>query len=316
MTCRRRLSIVGVIVLLVLTQHDASAQRDTSAVMDIPAPEEGVIRIHFGPPVGIRPVPAQAASGSHASADDRDRAPAVRAAPLQAAASYSDYWLEATDRGPALIFLNDDPLLPPDTLFLTDAAGIQNLDAVQAPPVRGLDVPQDAARARIAAPDGEVVERMLLDHGLFRTLALQFEFDRSTLLPIAEPTLDAIADVLRRHPELQLEIGGHTDDTGAAAYNRQLSQQRAEAVRESLLRRGAEPERLSAVGYGEDAPLLPNTSQTHRVLNRRVEFRLLENGAGERSHPAHQDEELLDALRESLREALRESMPGERRPDP
>jgi len=85
--------------------------------------------------------------------------------------------------------------------------------------------------------------------------------------------LTEIADVIIRNPNLRrIEIQGHTDDRGGANRNRELSQQRADAVRTWLLANGVEASRLTAQGYGQTRPLVPNITAGNRARNRRVQF--------------------------------------------
>lgn len=89
-----------------------------------------------------------------------------------------------------------------------------------------------------------------------------------------------IADVMLRNPQVQLvEIQGHTDNVGAADYNRQLSQERADSVRNWLINAGVEPARMEAKGYGPDRPLVPNLTPGNRARNRRVQFMIREQAA-------------------------------------
>ncbi len=126
-------------------------------------------------------------------------------------------------------------------------------------------------------PEVREIERLLLETGLFRTVDVVFEFDKSTLLPVSQRTLDAVGDVLVRYPDLQIEIGGHTDAVGTDAYNQRLSERRAEAVRQYLLDGfRIDPARLTTRGYGETRPVATNGNPTGRTLNRRVEFRVTE----------------------------------------
>jgi outer membrane protein OmpA-like peptidoglycan-associated protein len=85
--------------------------------------------------------------------------------------------------------------------------------------------------------------------------------------------LSEIADVLLRNPHVKLvEIQGHTDNTGTSEGNLQLSSARSEAVRQALVGAGVEAGRLTAKGYGDARPLVPNLTERHRARNRRVQF--------------------------------------------
>ena len=84
--------------------------------------------------------------------------------------------------------------------------------------------------------------------------------------------LDLVATSLMAHPEVQVEIGGHTDATGAAAHNMQLSEDRAKAVRDYLVGKGVKPENLYVKGYGKTKPIATNKTKAGRAQNRRVEL--------------------------------------------
>jgi OOP family OmpA-OmpF porin len=110
---------------------------------------------------------------------------------------------------------------------------------------------------------------------------IQFDFNLATIKPVSYVVLDSVADLLASHPEITLvEIQGHTDDKGADAYNMQLSQDRADSVRDYLLAAGVEADRLVAKGYGETKPIAPNVTSAGQAKNRRVEFHILQQ-AGE-----------------------------------
>jgi outer membrane protein OmpA-like peptidoglycan-associated protein len=88
--------------------------------------------------------------------------------------------------------------------------------------------------------------------------------------------LDKLVDLMTDFPFLRVEIEGHTDDQGSDEYNLKLSDARAKAVVDYLLKKKVEQERVTWKGYGESKPLKPNTSEEHRAVNRRVEFRVIE----------------------------------------
>jgi len=148
-------------------------------------------------------------------------------------------------------------------------------------------------------PSAAEIKRSLLNAGVFRTAEVNFETGASTLQPRATRTLDAVGTVLARVPDLRVEVGGHTDAQGAEAFNRRLSQARAEAVRDYLLDRfDVAPSQLVARGYGEARPVASNETATGRALNRRVEFTVL-SGASDtgRDTTARPDSLRPDSLR-------------------
>jgi uncharacterized protein (TIGR03382 family) len=110
---------------------------------------------------------------------------------------------------------------------------------------------------------------------------IHFEFDKAVILEESYPILDAVARIIRRHPELAIiRVEGHTDAKASHTYNDSLSQRRAEAVREYLSNRGVDDVRLEAVGYGETRPIATNATDEGRAANRRVQFMILERGGG------------------------------------
>ena len=105
---------------------------------------------------------------------------------------------------------------------------------------------------------------------------IQFEFNSSALTADSKEGIEMIVDFLQRNPELKVELAGHTDNVGNAKYNLQLSDDRANVVREALIAKGIEASRLTAKGYGASRPLWPNDSDEHRALNRRTEMIIIE----------------------------------------
>ena len=103
---------------------------------------------------------------------------------------------------------------------------------------------------------------------------VDFELGSAKLKPTSFELLDKIAEVLIHHNRLKLIVSGHTDDSGSAAFNEQLSQERAGAVKMYLARKGVHPDSVRVYGYGETQPLIKGTTEKERALNRRVEFRV------------------------------------------
>jgi outer membrane protein OmpA-like peptidoglycan-associated protein len=100
-----------------------------------------------------------------------------------------------------------------------------------------------------------------------------FNTAKATIQPRSFKLLDQVAKVLKEHPELEkVWIEGHTDNQGKPAENLKLSQRRAEAVRDYLIKKGVEPQRLEARGYGQERPIADNKTAKGRATNRRVEF--------------------------------------------
>ena len=194
---------------------------------------------------------------------------------------------------------SDDPLMNgcPDLPRDADGDGIPDaLDAcpIQAgrpsaeprlhgcPPHAKVVVPRAAPPPAPTVPKAELEAERIVIHQ-----QVQFETGTATLRPESGDVLGEVADILKRHPELELvEIHGHTDETGSDAFNRRLSQERAQSVLTWLVQRGIVAERLVARGFGAEVPLADNTSETGRARNRRVEFHVRKRNEGApRSEP-------------------------------
>ncbi|WP_419592768.1 OmpA family protein [Thiolapillus sp.] len=104
-------------------------------------------------------------------------------------------------------------------------------------------------------------------HGVF------FDFNKATIKPEFQPLFDNALEVLELNPDLVVEVIGHTDSIGPAAYNQKLSVRRAQAVKDYLVKHGVDPKRLIVKGKGESEPARSNDTEAGRAFNRRVEFK-------------------------------------------
>ena len=100
---------------------------------------------------------------------------------------------------------------------------------------------------------------------------ITFDTNRADVKPQFQPVLNQLAQSIQQYPGTVVQVEGHTDSTGAAAYNQTLSENRAGAVRSYLSRQGVDASRLAAVGYGATRPIADNSTAAGRAQNRRVE---------------------------------------------
>lgn len=124
--------------------------------------------------------------------------------------------------------------------------------------------------------------RIIIESGEIRILqAIHFTDGGAVILPESFPLMEALAQVMQQNPQIELvELQGHTDNRGSEEANQRLSLARARAVRDDLIKRGVEADRLTARGFGSTRPIVPNDNDLNRARNRRVEMRILvANGA-------------------------------------
>jgi len=117
-------------------------------------------------------------------------------------------------------------------------------------------------------------------NSLMQLNTIYFELDKATIRPEAISSLDEISMVLQKYPNLNIEIGSHTDARASKEYNQKLSQRRAVATRDYLIKKGISENRLRAVGYGEqrllnDCTNSTNCTEEEHQKNRRSEFRVV-----------------------------------------
>ena len=127
-------------------------------------------------------------------------------------------------------------------------------------------------------PDGgtayskEAMEQALATKHHYDLYGIHFDFDKAVIQPDSNALLDDIATALKHFPKWRLRITGHTDSTGDAAYNEELSMNRANAIKQALVERGIDAARLETLGTGEKQPIASNDTPEGQALNRRVEL--------------------------------------------
>ena len=104
-----------------------------------------------------------------------------------------------------------------------------------------------------------------------------FAVDSTSLTGALQNDLFSVAASLNRYPDTTVNVIGHTDNTGAASYNQDLSQRRAQAVASVLINAGVAPQRIRSIGRGEDSPIASNLTPEGRQQNRRVEIIITPN---------------------------------------
>jgi outer membrane protein OmpA-like peptidoglycan-associated protein len=102
-----------------------------------------------------------------------------------------------------------------------------------------------------------------------------FETNKYDLKPESHTELDKLIDLMTNNPSLKIEISGHTDDQGTAQYNQTLSEQRAKAVNDYLVKHGIDQGRLTFKGYGQTKPVATNDTEEGRAQNRRTEITIV-----------------------------------------
>jgi outer membrane protein OmpA-like peptidoglycan-associated protein len=118
----------------------------------------------------------------------------------------------------------------------------------------------------------------LLSSGKVTLGGIYFDFDKATLQPRSDAAIQAAAVLLRKYPDLKLEVQGHTDSKGNADYNLKLSQRRAAAVVKAIVKQGIEPQRLTPKGLEQTQPITSNDDEAGRAKNRRVELHRIQGG--------------------------------------
>ena len=139
---------------------------------------------------------------------------------------------------------------------------------------------REAELAQLQEALGQIAQTRLTAMGLVMTLdskSVRFDFDKSDIKPEYRDTLNRIAGILMTLKGYTINVYGYTDDVGTQTYNLQLSQRRAEAVRNFLVQAGISPTIMSAKGFGKSDPRVPGDNEQARAANRRVEIGIVDS---------------------------------------
>jgi outer membrane protein OmpA-like peptidoglycan-associated protein len=137
------------------------------------------------------------------------------------------------------------------------------------------DKPIYIGNIRLAAGGRDLYDD-LVEKGRVATRGILFDVDSDRIRPESTPTLEEIGEMLSAHPNLRIAIEGHTDSDGDDAHNQNLSEKRAEAVRQFLIATyGLDGDRLESTGFGESVPAADNDTPEGKQQNRRVELVVL-----------------------------------------
>jgi len=124
---------------------------------------------------------------------------------------------------------------------------------------------------RIAEGAVDLYDRVITD-GKIIANGIRFDVNKATLRPESMGVINSIRNLMEQHPDLKFSVEGHTDSDGETDFNQQLSEQRAETVKNKLMEMGISQDRLSVKGFGETVPVSDNTTPEGKANNRRVEF--------------------------------------------
>ena len=140
------------------------------------------------------------------------------------------------------------------------------------PALKAADDDQDGVEnAKDKCPDtpkGAMVDA----DGCWSSRDILFDFDSKRIKKVFGPVLNNVVQIMQANPQLQITVEGHTDSQGSEAYNQKLSEQRAQAVKQTLIQQGVEAKRLQDKGYGESKPVASNATREGRANNRRVVY--------------------------------------------
>jgi outer membrane protein OmpA-like peptidoglycan-associated protein len=133
-----------------------------------------------------------------------------------------------------------------------------------------LHIIEEAGFEKQLAFGAEALKKALYESGKISVYGINFDIDKANLQPGAEKIIVEIVKLMKSNPKLNIEIQGHTDNTGTTAHNLSLSQKRAKTVQKFLMLYGIDSSRIVPKGFGSSKPIATNDTQDGRAKNRRV----------------------------------------------
>ncbi len=131
-----------------------------------------------------------------------------------------------------------------------------------------MNAKKEATQSKLLAMETSEAEReILLAFG-----KIEFVSGTANLVPGAAQGIELLANYMNKYPNKSVALTGHTDSSGSADFNKELSQLRADYIRDVLISKGISPERITAIGYGESQPIASNQTNAGRQKNRRIEI--------------------------------------------
>jgi outer membrane protein OmpA-like peptidoglycan-associated protein len=176
-------------------------------------------------------------------------------------------------KGGRAVYVDSDAIHSTFVLRQTGSELWVHVDVSNGGEVYELDIVEKAVMDQQISLSAAELAKALNETGTVALRNILFDTGQATIKPESAAQLGAVVELLKADPSLKLEVQGHTDNVGAKAANLALSERRAAAVRDYLVKTGGiDAGRLTSAGFGDTKPVAPNTTDAGRAENRRVEL--------------------------------------------